>query len=177
MSSPHNRTAGETTAQRPAYIDPNLGVAMRLFLIAIGFIAAVAVTHAIGAGASAAFAMSALSQVLGISLPTSELVKVIQHDIIGLLPSYAPIIAIGLAIAFTAAGYVSIVLRPLRLLVFIVAGGCALATVLYLLQSVLGLQPLSGAREMFWPMGFVAQVGAGAVGGLVYALIVRPQRG
>jgi len=137
------------------------------------WLAAVVVTTVLGIAASAQFVIAGLESV-GLAVPLADRLSMTASDIAGMAPLYGVIIAVGLAIAFTIAGFVAMLAPSLRWFVYVVAGAGAMLAVLVLVEALLGLQGVAGARmNEFGLWGYAAQKAAGAVGGLVYAL-VRP---
>ncbi|NMH60414.1 hypothetical protein [Alteromonas ponticola] len=89
------------------------------------------------------------------------------QDIWGLLPTYAPVIALALLIAMlVVVVFVRFITLP-RLLAFI-GGATAMLTVLLSMQPIMHVTLIAGARE---PIGVALQCLSGAIGGLVFAKI------
>jgi hypothetical protein len=100
-------------------------------------------------------------------------------DMIGLLASGSPpgifaiIIALGMLVAFPAAALTTYLAPNLRWLVFMVAGAAAMFVIFTALKSALGTVGLFGARGT---MGLALQMGAGALGGLVFTILKARER-
>jgi len=136
----------------------------------LGYILAVVVVLIVGAGAHAFFNQGDLVA-LGADFTFGERVDWIIHDIIGMAPLYGAIMGGALLVAFLAAGFVSRFATSLRTIVFVVAGGVAVAVALTAMAQVFEIMPIASAREMD---GFIGQAIAGALAGLTYVLIKRP---
>jgi hypothetical protein len=111
----------------------------------------------------------AMLEAVGADIGTGQAMSQIGDDLAGFGPLYSALIALALAVAFIAAALVTRVLRPLRPIVFVVAGAVAMGVMLTLMEQVFfGVQMVAGARTT---AGFLAQVGAGAAAGLIYAML------
>jgi hypothetical protein len=126
--------------------------------------------------ASAAHTQMILNELAAMGAPVDMALRLSQSlaDMSGLLASGSPpgifaiIIALGLVIAFPLAGLVARLAPGLRWFVFMVAGAVAMFVIFTALKSALGTVGLFGARGA---MGLALQMGAGALGGLVFALL------
>ena len=146
--------------------------------VIVAFLIAAAVTFA---AASFAHTQMILNELAAMGAPVTAGLRLSQGiaDMAGLLGSgsppgiFAAIIAAGLAVAFPVAGLVARIAPGLRWFVFMVAGAVAMFVVFAALKSTLGTVGLFGARGT---MGLALQMGAGALGGLVFsALKPRPE--
>lgn len=150
---------------------------MRFIRAIVAYLAAVLMAASAGTMASTHFVLAALIE-LGAEIPLSLRIETIFHDLNNMGPLYAALMAVGYLVAFPAAGLVSRYMPKIRLLVFAVAGAVSIHTIMWLIKNLylhganplFGLNPISGARE---PEGYAAQLVAGAIGGLVFALIKR----
>lgn len=100
-------------------------------------------------------------------LPTR--IDMAASDFIGLAPSFAPVVAGGLAVAFVVASILKRFLKPLAPVAYPLAGAAAIGAALLAMPVMLDLQgitPLAGSRGA---LGFALQCLAGAAGGLVFA--------
>ncbi|MBU6373738.1 MAG: hypothetical protein KJS97_13510 [Alphaproteobacteria bacterium] len=136
-----------------------------------GYVIAVLVGAALGSFASTAFVLSGLAALRG-PIPLDASATMALNDLAGLGPTYAAVLAVPLAVLFGIAGFAARSLPAARLPLLALAGGLAFAGVLYGLTAVVGTQVIAGARE---PAGFAAQVVAGLLTGLVFALAHRPR--
>ncbi|BFM10986.1 hypothetical protein R50072_11390 [Simiduia litorea] len=93
-------------------------------------------------------------------------------DLLGLSASYLPIIAIGFAIAFSVATFIKRKTALAPTLLYGLAGATALGCILGLMQPIMEITLIAGARH--W-VGFCLQIIAGALGGFTYALLVQPR--
>lgn len=152
---------------------------MRFIMAIVAFIAGVLMAASAGTMASTHFVLAALIE-LGAEIPFSVRMETIFHDLNGMGPLYAGLIAVGYLVAFPTAGLISRWLAPARTLVYMASGAFSIHAILWSIKNLyldganplFGLNPISGARE---PEGYIAQLVAGAIGGLVFALIKRPR--
>lgn len=136
------------------------------------FIAVLIVLILLGSTASTHFVLQGLTD-LGVDIPLSERVSMTLQDIAGIAPLYGAIFGLGLIIAFTVAIFVTRLAPSLRWLVYLVAGGAAIAATLSLLAIAFdGIMPISGARTTG---GFIAQVVGGAFVGYLFARLTPPK--
>ena len=101
----------------------------------------------------------------------SERLSMTGYDLVHFGSVYVPIVAIGLLVAFLAAALVYRLAGFGRPVVYAVAGGVAMIVILASIKHLtFGVQLVGGAREV---LGFVLQVSAGVIGGLVFARLTR----
>lgn len=107
---------------------------------------------------------------IGVELPAAVRIATIGRDLVGLLPSVLPVMALALGGAFVVA-------RVLRRLLYVpagiaypLAGGTAVAVALTAMVYFYHMTPIAGARGN---TGFGAMTLAGALGGAVYWAIGR----
>ncbi len=136
------------------------------------FITTVIFTHVI---ASALVTQHVLARVadMGLTVPMSMRITSTIHDIGGMLPSYMPLIAVGLLIAFLVAALLARFAPAMRTFLFALAGAMAVITVNVALKAAFDITPVAAARTLG---GLLAQGAAGAVGGLMFAMLARPAR-
>lgn len=109
---------------------------------------------------------------LGIIIPIKQRVHTILEDVMGLAPTYGLIILAGLGISFFVS---SLVLKKTKInpiFLYIVAGSVAIATILSVMQPILNVTLLGGARGA---LGFASQCIAGGLGGMLFGAL-RTQR-
>lgn len=109
-----------------------------------------------------------------VAIPLGERISWITHDLIGMesnQPAYGAITTIALLIAFLVAGLVAR-FTGLRVVVFAVAGAVAIFVMFTALKMSLGTVGIFGARGA---MGLAAQMSAGLIAGLVFALLTPRQ--
>ena len=136
------------------------------------FLLGVAVTAAIGAVASTHFVLASLAD-LNVQVPIGKRLFAYGHDLIGMVPTLAVVVAVGFAIAFPVAAAAGRFLPRWRAIAYPLAGAVAIVAALLLMNAVLGMMPLAGARG---PLGLVAQGMAGAAGGYVFGAVSRRSR-
>ncbi len=123
------------------------------------------------------FASSAHSQyvlnelaALGININLTTRIHSTLTDMLGLLPGYGSVIALGLLLAFGTTrflGKLSGTINPAWYW-WALAGGLALTTALLLMKPLLDVTPIAGARSS---TGLISQSLAGFLGGAVYGLL------
>lgn len=136
------------------------------------FLLAVVVAAALGAVASTHFVLASLAG-LHIELPFGERLSAYGHDVVGMGPTLAMVVAVGFAIAFPIAALGGRVLPRWRKFGHPMAGAAAMLAALALMEAGLGMMPVAGARTT---AGLAAQGVAGAVGGYVLAAIAGKGR-
>ena len=101
----------------------------------------------------------------------SERLSMTAYDLVHFGSVYVPIVAVGLLVAFLAGALVYRLAGFGRPVVYAVAGGVAMIVILASIKHLtFGVQLVGGAREV---LGFVLQVSAGVIGGLVFARLTR----
>ncbi|KPZ60822.1 hypothetical protein [Pseudoalteromonas sp. P1-7a] len=106
---------------------------------------------------------------VGVVVSLSERINLTLDDWLGLLPTYGAIIAIALAIAFLVTAKLTKKVKQYSMALFIAAGITAFAVVLVAIESIMNIHIIAGARG--W--GFYLQLLAGALGGLLFALLTK----
>jgi hypothetical protein len=109
---------------------------------------------------------------LGVDIPPQVRARATLDDLLGLAPTYLPIIAIGMAIAFFVASALVRRLPIYRTALFALAGFCAMATILLAMFPIMEITLVAGARG--W-QGLLAQGLAGALSGAVFATTRPPK--
>lgn len=142
------------------------------------FVAAVVTMVVLGSLAHSWFVQQAWLEAAAISgsvpdaqLTVTDRLSWMAHDVVGLQPLYGALTAIALLVAFLVSGLVAR-FTGLRTIVFAVAGAVAIFVMFTVMKSQLGTVGVFGARGT---MGLGAQVIAGLVAGLVFAMASRPQ--
>lgn len=136
--------------------------------VATGYVVSV-VALGVAATVLSSVMVLAMLEAVGADIGAGQAMSQIGYDLAGFAPLYSALIAVALAAAFIAAALVTRVLRPLRPVVFAVAGAVAMGVMLTLMEQVFfGVQLVAGARTT---AGFLAQMGAGAAAGLIYAVL------
>ncbi|MDC9502448.1 MULTISPECIES: hypothetical protein [unclassified Pseudoalteromonas] len=106
---------------------------------------------------------------VGVVVSLSNRINLTLDDWLGLLPTYGAIIAIALAIAFFAVVLLIKKFEKYSMVLFVVSGITAFAEVLVAIESIMNIHIIAGARG--W--GFYLQLLAGALGGLLFALLTK----
>jgi len=137
---------------------------------ALGYIAAVIVTHVVGAGAAAQHVIGKFELMSGHSVALGERVSWTLRDIVGMASQYIyPIaIAVMLLIAFAVAGFVVRRIGGLRTFGFVVAGALGMISLHLILNNVFGSSAIAASREL---SGLLFQGLAGALGGMAYVAL------
>ncbi|ATC82144.1 hypothetical protein [Pseudoalteromonas agarivorans] len=106
---------------------------------------------------------------VGVVVSLSDRINLTLDDWLGLLPTYGAIIAIALAIAFFAVVLLAKKFKKYSMVLFVASGITAFAVVLVAIESIMNIHIIAGARG--W--GFYLQLLAGALGGLLFALLTK----
>ena len=109
---------------------------------------------------------------LGTNIDLTTRFAAMADDLMGLSATYLPIIAIGFAIAFSVATFIQRKTALAPSLLYSLAGAVALGSILGLMQPIMEITLIAGARH--W-VGFSLQIIAGALGGFTYALLAQPR--
>ena len=133
--------------------------------IVLAFILAVIVPTVLGAIAHTQFVLARLAG-LGVDIPFGDRIATTLHDIVGMAPLFGAIVGAGFIVAFSAGALVFRLAGVQRTLIYAVAGAVSLAVTLLVMNALFEITAIAGARSTF---GFLAQVAAGAVGGLTFA--------
>ena len=140
---------------------------MRILWVVVAFVLAVVVTTVPGAVAHTQFVLGRLTD-LGVAVPFSERLSMTLHDIVGMGPMFGAIIGLGFLVAMAAGALVFWFAGIQRRLIYTVAGAVAVAAALLAMGMVYDITPIAGARST---AGFIAQMIAGAIGGLIFARV------
>ncbi len=131
----------------------------------MSWLAAVAASFVLGSAAMTQVVLSDLAS-MGVATGMRLRLATTLGDLVGLSGSYLPLLAVSLLIAFAIAGALFRLVGRGRTALYLVAGAAGVGALLWVLEWVLGLNPLSGARGVD---GFLLQVLAGLAGGYVFA--------
>ena len=146
---------------------------MRKTKTAFAFFAAVAITFLLASTSHTLFVLNELAN-LGISISPATCIQAILDDFKGLLPGYGAVIGLGFLIAFTVLKLLSKKLASQPDPAWYwwgLAGGATLLSALLLMQPLLDITLIAGARS---GLGFAMQCVAGVCGGIVYGTL-RPR--
>ncbi|MEQ9519357.1 MAG: hypothetical protein RLN89_07945 [Parvibaculum sp.] len=136
------------------------------------FIITLLVLVVLGSFASTHFVLSGLTN-MGVEISAGDRLAMTLQDIVGIAPAYGAIFGLGLLVAFVAARFVTKLAPSQRKLVFLVAGGTAMAVTLTLFRLAFdGIMPISGARTA---PGFIAQIAVGVICGYLFAHLTTPR--
>ena len=138
---------------------------MWVLRVALAFILAVIVATVLGAVAHTQFVLARLSG-LGVDISLGERLSMTLHDIVGMAPLFGAIVGAGFIVAMSAAALVFKLAGTRRTLIYVVAGAVSLGVTLMVMNAVFEITAIAGARST---LGFLAQMAAGAVGGLTFA--------
>lgn len=130
------------------------------------FLLAVLVTYFLAAVAATQSVVASLEE-MGLPVTFGQRLGATFHDLLGMSPSFLPLIAVGLAIAFLVSAFLSARIG-MRTLLYCLAGGAAVVAVHLGLQIAFDIVPVAAARS---GAGLAIQGLAGVVGGLVFAKI------
>ena len=131
----------------------------------LSWLIAVVVSFVLGSVAMTQVVLSDLAS-MGVATGMRLRLQTTLGDIVGLSGAYLPLLAVSLLIAFVIAGALFRLVERGRTALYLAAGAAGVGTLLWVLEWVLGLNPLSGARGV---SGFLLQVFAGLAGGYVFA--------
>ena len=110
---------------------------------------------------------------LGVPVPFAERVGMFAHDLVRFTPLYAGLVAAGFIVAWPVAAGLARLRPRWRSGLFPLAGFTAIATILAAMQWALPITAISAART---PLGATLLCAAGALAGLVYTALTRPQK-
>jgi hypothetical protein len=131
----------------------------------LGFVLAVIVTAAVSSMLQTLRVHAELTA-MGAEIPFATRLSAIGHDLLGFAPTYAAIVAAGFLIAFAVAGLIRRYAQRVGPWLHAVAGGAAILTTLLLMQTVLGMSVIAGARGA---LGIALFTLVGILGGAVFA--------
>ncbi len=108
--------------------------------------------------------LNGLSEI-GISISISDRLYMLYMDLIGLAPSYFPIICFTLLLAFSVAALISSKIRNVPSSVFLLAGSLGMLSCLMAMHPILDVTLLASARSS---SGIILQMIAGALGAMLF---------
>lgn len=143
---------------------------MKRLRAALALLAAALVMAIAGTAVQTQFVIASL-QAVGAPVALRDRLAMTMADLAGFAPLYGALSAIGLAVAFAAAGLVRRFLKLPRGAVFAAAGAVAVAVMLAAMREVFfGMQLVAGARS---GAGLAAQILCGALAGAAFAALTR----
>jgi hypothetical protein len=138
---------------------------MKISKAIFAYLLAVVATTVLGSIAATQFILAEL-RTMQVEVPFGVRIETTVHDIIGMSPTFAPIVAGALFVAFLVAALLTrFVPLPDRRW-YLVGGFVAIIAALLLIKAVLGGTPIAGARDT---LGMVSQGMAGLLGGWIFA--------
>ncbi len=138
--------------------------------IAAAYVLAVLVAYLLAATAATQAVLAGLEG-LGVTITLGERISTTGHDLLGMLPSYGLLIAIGFAIALPIAAAVSRFLPSWRAFGLVAAGALAVGLIHIGLNSVFETHLVAATRTT---VGMLVQVMAGGLGGYAFYRLRDP---
>ena len=132
-----------------------------------GFLAAVVVTYTVAVIGYSQINLLHLVD-MGIAIDLAMRVQTLQHDLVGMLELFLPIVFVALLLAFLIGALIIRRVPHLRTIGYVLAGTMGIYAVIVSLGLMTGTNPIAVTRSA---AGLLSQVAAGAVGGLVFALV------
>lgn len=132
--------------------------------LVIDYLLAVLVTFCLASISHSQFVLLELAKV-GAEISFSTRVSGTFQDLVGFLPAYAPVIALGMLIGFSLITWISSKFKSGFAGWYPIAGGLSLLTIHAAMYPILEITLIAGARSS---AGLAMQVIAGVVGGWVF---------
>lgn len=131
----------------------------------LAFLAAIVVTEVMIAFVNASSVLARLVE-LGVDVPTGLWLPTMLEDVLGIAPTFLPVLALGFAIAFGVAWAVLRWLLPSgRAYGYPLAGAVCMAAVQFGLGQIFLTHPIAASRSV---VGMMALLASGALGGWVF---------
>jgi len=144
-----------------------------LLLRTYGFLAAVVATYTVAVIGYSQINLLNLVD-MGIAVDFALRAQTLQHDLVGMLDLFLPIVIVALLLAFGVAALIIRRVPHLRTIGYVLAGTMGIYAVIVSLGLMMGTNPIAVTRTAG---GLLSQVAAGAVGGFVFALITADSKG
>lgn len=138
---------------------------MKLTKVFLAYLLSVATTTIVGSVSATQFVLAELPK-MNIAVPMGLRVETTVHDILGMSPTFSPIVAVALLVGFLVAGLFTRFLPLPKHGWYWIGGAIAMISALLLVKAALGGTPVAGARTQ---AGLLAQGFAGLMGGWVFA--------
>lgn len=138
---------------------------MWVLRVVLAYVLAVVVATVLGAVAHTQFVLARLTG-LGVDISLGERLSTTLHDIVGMAPLFGAIVGAGFIVALSAGALVFKLAGVQRTLIYTVAGAVSLGVTLLVMNFIFEITAIAGARST---LGFLAQMAAGAIGGLTFA--------
>ena len=135
-------------------------------------LAAILLTYCLAVAVGTVVLMNGIAE-FGIAVSFIDRLAAVGHDLLGMAPSYLPLISIAMAIALPLATQIVRRFVVPRVPVYLLAGFAAMIALHKLMEWSLGLIGFASARTL---AGLMGQALAGALGGAVYAWAHRSDR-
>ena len=132
-----------------------------------GFLAAVVATYTLAVIGYSQINLLNLVE-MGIAVDFAMRVQTLQHDLVSMLDLFLPIVIVALLLAFLIGAMIIRRVPHLRTIGYVLAGTMGIYGVIVSLGLMMGTNPIAVTRSA---AGLLSQVAAGAVGGLVFALV------
>jgi hypothetical protein len=146
---------------------------MNMFLKIIGaFLAAIVTADVLACIGSTQFVLAGLTN-MGMDVSIAVRFSATIHDVVGMAPPYAVVIAVAFLLAFAFSALLLRWIPGSRVLWYSASGTVAIIAALLIVEFQLGGMLVGGART---PMGLAVQGLAGGLGGWVFARLL-PRRG
>lgn len=131
----------------------------------LAFLAAIVVTEVTIAFVNASSVLARLVE-LGVEVPAGVWLQTMAEDVVGIAPTFLPVLALGFAIAFgTAWAVVRWLLPAGRPFGYPLAGAVCMAVVLFGLGQIFLTHPVAASRSA---LGTTTLLACGALGGWVF---------
>ncbi len=143
-----------------------------MLLRTYGFLAAVVATYIVAVIGYSQINLLNLVD-MGIAVDFALRAQTLQHDLVGMLDLFLPIVFVALLLAFGVAALIIRRVPHLRTIGYVLAGTMGIYTVIVSLGLMMGTNPIAVTRTAG---GLLSQVAAGAVGGFVFALITAKSK-
>ncbi|MDA9256850.1 hypothetical protein N9P41_02890 [Pseudomonadales bacterium] len=144
-----------------------------MLLRTYGFLAAVVATYTVAVIGYSQINLLNLMD-MGIAVDFALRAQTLQHDLVGMLDLFLPIVIVALLLAFGVAALIIRRVPHLRTIGYVLAGTMGIYAVIVSLGLMMGTNPIAVTRTAG---GLLSQVAAGAVGGFVFALITADSKG
>lgn len=147
----------------------------RVFNVLAAWLVAASITALIGSIVQTQFNLAAVAALDG-PVPLQLRLETTVLDLAGFAPALTLIVAAGFAIAFPVAAFLErrwTLARARRTALYALAGATAVATPIFLMNSLLPITAIAATRA---PAGLLLLWAAGALGGSAFAALVEPRR-
>jgi hypothetical protein len=138
---------------------------MKISKAIFAYLVAVVTTTVLGSVAATQFVLAEL-RAMQVDVPFGVRIETTVHDVIGMSPTFAPIVAGALLVAFLVAALLTRFVPLSDRRWYLIGGFVGIIAALLLVKAVLGGTPIAGARGT---LGLLSQGMAGLFGGWVFA--------